>query len=229
MPQKDPEARRAYAREYYRKWREANAEKVKEAQKRYRENHPEKIAERREARKLKDAESAKKRYERNREHVLKRSAEYYQRNRDRVLARCKAWALANPDKRKAASAAWYAANAERMRRVRKAWADANREYISAHARRTSQERRLRVLTRYGGDPPVCACCGTGHLEFLSMDHINGDGAAHRRLIGRSSLYRWLEQNDYPEGFRVLCFNCNCAIGFYGYCPHNPPPENASSD
>jgi len=27
---------------------------------------------------------------------------------------------------------------------------------------------------------------------------------------------------YPTGFRVLCHNCNQAIGLYGYCPHKTP-------
>jgi hypothetical protein len=34
------------------------------------------------------------------------------------------------------------------------------------------------------------------------------------------LYLWLKRNNYPTGFRVLCHNCNLAIGFYGYCPHH---------
>ena len=30
---------------------------------------------------------------------------------------------------------------------------------------------------------------------------------------------WIIRNDYPDDFRVLCWNCNQAIGFYGRCPH----------
>jgi len=35
----------------------------------------------------------------------------------------------------------------------------------------------------------------------------------------SNFYRWLKQNNFPEGFRVLCINCNFSLGIYGYCPH----------
>mgnify|MGYP001568273127 CR=1 FL=1 len=35
----------------------------------------------------------------------------------------------------------------------------------------------------------------------------------------SAFYRWLKQQGYPPGIRVLCFNCNCALGLFGYCPH----------
>jgi hypothetical protein len=32
----------------------------------------------------------------------------------------------------------------------------------------------------------------------------------------------LRQNSYPTGYRVLCHNCNFALGHYGYCPHKHP-------
>ena len=78
--------------------------------------------------------------------------------------------------------------------------------------------RLRCLRHYGGDIPVCACCKEAHLEFLAIDHINGGGNQHRRENGEN-LYRWLRKNGFPEGYRVLCHNCNMAIGLYGKCPH----------
>ena len=32
-------------------------------------------------------------------------------------------------------------------------------------------------------------------------------------------YRWLKNHNYPEGFQVLCYNCNLPKGVYGVCPH----------
>jgi hypothetical protein len=29
----------------------------------------------------------------------------------------------------------------------------------------------------------------------------------------------LIKNNFPDGFQVLCHNCNMSIGLYGYCPH----------
>ncbi len=48
-------------------------------------------------------------------------------------------------------------------------------------------------------------------EWLTIDHINNDGAAHRKEIGEggTNFYRWLRKNNYPLGFRTLCWNCNC--------------------
>lgn len=87
-----------------------------------------------------------------------------------------------------------------------------------------QRRRLEVLTHYSGSPPFCVCCKEAHIEFLSIDHVNGGGSAHRREVGSSSVYNWLVKNGFPEGFRTLCMNCNLSFGHRGYCPHNALPE-----
>jgi len=79
------------------------------------------------------------------------------------------------------------------------------------------ERRYRVLGHYGG---VCACCGEERFEFLSIDHIKGGGTKHRAEIGGgTNMVGWLLKEGLPEGYRVLCHNCNQAFGFYGRCPH----------
>jgi len=76
--------------------------------------------------------------------------------------------------------------------------------------------RQKCLSAYGRK---CACCGESQERFLTIDHVNGDGAAHRKSIGET-LYTWLGKHDYPEGFQVLCFNCNCGRQLNGgICPH----------
>jgi hypothetical protein len=86
-----------------------------------------------------------------------------------------------------------------------------------------KERRIRirkqVLEHYGG---VCACCKEGRYEFLAIDHVNGGGNAMRKAKIHEKgfpFYIWIIKNNYPDGFRVLCHNCNMSIGLYGYCPH----------
>lgn len=98
----------------------------------------------------------------------------------------------------------------------------NKERVQETRVRERSRRKMDVLTHYGGTPPQCACCGENHVEFLTIDHIDGDGAEHRRAIGRGSglaTYRWLRNNGYPKGFRVLCWNCNAALHMFGKCPH----------
>lgn len=85
-----------------------------------------------------------------------------------------------------------------------------------------RKKRREVLSHYGGNPPSCACCGETHYEFLCIDHINNDGAEHRRkmgVYGGKNIVYWLVRNNFPEGFQILCYNCNNAKGRWGRCPH----------
>jgi hypothetical protein len=93
-------------------------------------------------------------------------------------------------------------------------------------RRRAATLRSQALAAYGGR---CACCGETEEDFLVIDHVNDDGADHRRAIrgdnqrsnagaGRTT-YRWLQDNGYPDGFQVLCANCNMAKSRPRGCPH----------
>lgn len=84
-------------------------------------------------------------------------------------------------------------------------------------RNYNRQLKQQIMAHYGD---VCACCGESELIMLSLDHINGDGAKHRKEIGRVNFYSWVRANGYPDFLRILCFNCN--IGRYrngGACPH----------
>lgn len=99
--------------------------------------------------------------------------------------------------------------------------DELREYGAMHDKRSRWRVKLKVINHYG---KVCACCGEDKVEFLAIDHINGRGNQERQKLGLKAgiaFYRWLIRNNYPLGYRVLCHNCNCSIGYYGYCPHHP--------
>jgi len=74
------------------------------------------------------------------------------------------------------------------------------------------EKNKRIcLEHYGGTPPKCACCGEFHYEFLSIDHIHGDGHILRgryRLTGYQ-IYKDIIANNFPTDiYQILCFNCN---------------------
>ncbi len=94
-------------------------------------------------------------------------------------------------------------------------------YNAVH-RNTRERVRREVFEAYGGCH--CACCGESHIEFMSIDHIEGWGAAHRSqhdmaMRGGSEFYRWLQKNGYPRGYQVLCMNCNIAKRQSDSCPH----------
>lgn len=55
------------------------------------------------------------------------------------------------------------------------------------------------------------CCSIDDIDFLSIDHINGDGANHRRKIKAScssSTYRWVIKNpeEAKKIMQILCMN-----------------------
>ena len=82
-------------------------------------------------------------------------------------------------------------------------------------------RRLRrkVLDAYGGK---CSCCGEANEEFLALDHVNGGGSKERREKASNQstrMYLLVVREGFPDRYRLLCHNCNCSLGWYGYCPH----------
>jgi len=104
-------------------------------------------------------------------------------------------------------------------RVKK-WQQNNRDIVNQSQREGRQRLRDEVFDAYGGK---CACCGETRKEYLSIDHIDGNGSEQRKETGaRTSqeFYNWLKQNNYPEGFQVLCFNCNCGKRNYSVSPHD---------
>lgn len=97
----------------------------------------------------------------------------------------------------------------------------NYQRIREKAKIRSKEIKSIVLSKYSNGKPKCNCCGELEILFLSIDHINNDGAEHRKKIGGSgtTMYYWLIRNNFPTGFQVLCFNCNQGKRILGVCPH----------
>ena len=108
----------------------------------------------------------------------------------------------------------------------KAWNKTNPRQTVGYQRDFNKARRERVIEHYGGR---CACCGESRFEFLAIDHINGGGDKHRLEVGRGSLMvAWIIRQGFPDGFQLLCHNCNQAKGYYGACPHEREREALAS-
>jgi len=103
--------------------------------------------------------------------------------------------------------------------------DADPTYAGRLCAKTRVKLRLEVLAHYGGSPPKCSCCSESTVEFLVVDHLTGGGNKQRRLLrrGGTGFYFWLRTTGYPDGFGVLCQNCNWGkrVGG-GICPHKRP-------
>lgn len=88
--------------------------------------------------------------------------------------------------------------------------------------------RFEVIQKYGG---ACKCCGEANLAFLTIDHINKNGAQERKeLYGANSgqSFPWflkLRREDIRTDLQVLCYNCNNASYVFGVCPHEQRKES----
>lgn len=127
----------------------------------------------------------------------------YKRRGHIICARQKLWAKNNRDKINKYMREWYTKNSGRV--------------LTKH-KEFELRRKMELIEAYGGK---CACCGESRWEFMTIDHINGGGADHKRRLKTSRMiYRELRKLGYPKDkYRLLCFNCNCCRGSFGYCPH----------
>lgn len=111
------------------------------------------------------------------------------------------------------------------------WRKEHLEKSRQQGRECAKRRLIRlreiVLKYYG---KRCACCEESNEKFLTVDHIDGKGAEHRKSIAKETgankngrnissirMYAWIIKNNFPALFQILCYNCNCARGFRGSC------------
>lgn len=89
------------------------------------------------------------------------------------------------------------------------------DHHNGHNSEVSATLKREVMDQYGG---VCQRCQEADIDVLTIDHIDGGGAEHRRTLSKNgratagiTTYRWLKKNGFPAGFRVLCANCNIKV------------------
>lgn len=95
----------------------------------------------------------------------------------------------NPEKRKVIAARWYAKNVGKIYTY-------------------YEQLKISALTHYGKNNTLQCCaegCTVVDPDILTIDHIENNGAADRKLKGPST-YRILEREGYPAGFQTLCCN-----------------------
>lgn len=91
--------------------------------------------------------------------------------------------------------------------------ESKREY----QRNLTNKYKNQFLEMYGGS---CSCCGESINDFLTIEHKHGQQKISRRT--GLAAYRDAVQEYRPDLYEVLCWNCNCARGKLGYCPHHLP-------
>ena len=147
----------------------------------------------------------------------------YSKSKDQHGAWCK-------DCHNKASTDWRNRNHERVASTMHVRYLRLRDKISRYNRDSNQQLKALLVAHYSKDTNRCACCGESEIRFLTIDHINGNGSEHRKSAGcwtGSIFYRWLIKAGMPDGYQVLCYNCNNARAWYGTCPHQVVVSNSA--
>ena len=154
-----------------------------------------------------------------------------------AVVRAKRWKQANPDRVRVHKTRENERNRARRKedpalRERETKAALERYYADRDRQKANNRAylwrwRLEMVFAYGGR---CTCCGEEEPAFLTLDHIGGWGATHRRVMklrGGRQTYRWLKQQGWPqEGFGLLCCNCQAGVQQPRGCPHQPQADGS---
>lgn len=105
-------------------------------------------------------------------------------------------------------------------KLRAYWDSPEEARLKARESQGAIRKRVRdeLVEAYGGK---CACrnCPEANSAFLTLEHVNGDGKAHRMKMG-SHTYADLRRRGFPqEGYTLLCWNCNAMTRNGRTCPH----------
>jgi len=118
--------------------------------------------------------------------------------------------------------AYYAKHKERLLAYHHELYTKNKEEYQAKERQYHKSKykalRLQIFNALGNR---CSCCGESQYEFLTIDHINSDGAKERKDIGTGiDLFKHIiAQGITKERYQILCQNCNTAKYYHKGCPH----------
>ncbi len=140
--------------------------------------------------------------------------EYRSNNKDVIKKRQQRWAKENSKIVKIKRAARYVKNKRKVLRYCKEYYIKNRSAVRARYQRYKWKLKLQVINAYGGK---CSCCPENEPKFLTIEHINKDGKAHRAAVG--NVYIDIRNRGFPPEYTIHCFNCNIAKSLFGVCPH----------
>ena len=192
----DKEQQKEYMKEY-------NSRPKNKAKRKENRDRPENKAKRKEYMKKYYAENedhirekAKKNYDDNKERYHIQNKEY--RSRPSSKQRKKEYEKENPERVKKWKRTEYLKNIERYRSSHK-----------THRETVLKEYKKIVISHYSKNKMECKLCKVKGLDFLNIDHIEGrKKMGHSGSVRGIKLYAFLKKNNFPEGYQVLCWNCN---------------------
>lgn len=212
MPYKDKDQERLHSQQYYKK----NKERI-----RLRNQEPE----HKEYKRLYRLQYRKE----NKERIRLQRQQFYQEHREEMLLISKRYRQGHKEQESLRDKRYYREHKEKVRLYnqrrnqeperkdylrlwRQQWRlnPENKELDRLNMQKYQKNLKLEILAHYGNGKCECTRCGYKDERALSIDHINGNGNAHKKELGiqgGNMFYLWLKQNNYPEDFQTLCMNC----------------------
>ncbi len=120
------------------------------------------------------------------------------------------WYVNNKDRTNQNISEYRTKNKEGIKQKRKQNYLENRDIIKAKSKLYKDAIKLKVISIYTNGKNQCVECHNEDITCLTLDHVNENGAEHRKQIKLSGngMYLWVIKNNYPKIFQVLCMNCN---------------------
>lgn len=128
------------------------------------------------------------------------------------------------EQRKQEMREYYQEHKETMNKQAKQWRKDHKEYLHQYDKNRQPIKRIHDRTLYLNKKIQCIfvytngkmkCsyngCDIDDVDLLTIDHIEGGGRKQLRdlkITGGKQFYTWLIRNNFPDGYRVLCFNHN---------------------
>ncbi len=112
-------------------------------------------------------------------------------------------------------------NKIKQKQYMKKYRQENKEAFKLNSIMWREKSKLEGIEHYGGK---CQCCGELNIKFLTLEHLNGRDKTKKQRRGKDA-WNQARIQGYPDIYTVLCFNCNCAKGIYGICPHKEKHDN----
>lgn len=103
-------------------------------------------------------------------------------------------------------------NSTHGKAVRKKYYLKHKVVIAQYVKVWKRQRKIEVLTKYSQGGNLCCSwpgCKIYDPDMLTLDHINDDGAAHRKKFGGGDkIYLMVKKLGFPKtlSLQTLCWN-----------------------
>ena len=101
-------------------------------------------------------------------------------------------------------------NKEKIAKSASLYFQKNKASLRETQKRYEKTIKERVIKAYSPNGELkCSKCHETRVAALTIDHIAGGGAEHRRITKRfgPSFYHDLIRGGFPKGYQTLCMNC----------------------